>query len=69
MDLYAYMLSCNLEKTAESLKVEANLTDYDTNYLKLKQYISNHDFGRAIVLVQHVLAAAGSDGNSILPCK
>ena len=53
---------------AEFFKEETKLLDKDTNYYKLKKIMDNHDFGRAIVLVQHVLATSGSEGISILPC-
>ncbi|KAJ3320768.1 protein with putative role during mitosis [Boothiomyces sp. JEL0866] len=60
ISIYQYLLECNLEQAAETFKIESRIPDTVANTLKMENFIKKKDFGKAIVLVQKVMASAKS---------
>jgi hypothetical protein len=57
LSIYHYLVSKNMDQTAEQFLAEANLPHEALRALQLRRYIEKKDFGRAVVLVQSVLQA------------
>ncbi|KAJ3254020.1 protein with putative role during mitosis [Boothiomyces macroporosus] len=65
ISIYQYLLESNMEHAAESFRNEARIPATVSNKLKMEYFIKKKDFGKAVVLVQKVMASV--DNPQLLP--